>query len=105
AAQIGRRPGVELGALKIGAARRIERLLLKRPATRGVAGAAMAEALDEIGAAIPRGVVIGIRRIGAALREENIPDRERPAPAEHAADFARLVRLFDRRHLLHEEGV
>ena len=46
-----------------------------------------------------------LRDIGAAIREHHVPDRERPAHAQNAVDFARLVRLLDRRHLLREEIV
>jgi hypothetical protein len=47
-----------------------------------VAGSAMARALDQIGAAIPDRVMAWLCDIGNARREEEIPERERPAEAE-----------------------
>jgi hypothetical protein len=105
AAQVGRKPRVELCAFEIGAAAIVERFLLKRPAARRVAGAAMAQPFDEIGTAVPGGVMLLARNVGATLREHRVPDGERPAEAQIAWDLARLVRLFDRRHLLYEEVV
>ena len=55
---------------KIGAAAVVERFFLQGQAARGVAGAAMAEALHQIGAAIPGGVVAALGDIAAARGEQ-----------------------------------
>ena len=102
-AQIGCRPGIELCALEIGAAAVVERFFLEPPTARRVAGAAMAKPLDEIGAAVPSGVVPRLRDIGATDRKHHVPDRDRPAPAQISGDFVGLVLLPEGRYLLHEE--
>jgi hypothetical protein len=75
-------PSVELRSGKKVRAAVIERLFLQTDAARGVAGAAMARALDQIGAAIPGRVVVWLCDIASARREEEIPERERPAEAQ-----------------------
>src|SRR5581483_7531369 len=63
---------------------------------RAVAGAAMAETLDEIGAPVPLLGLVGVPFIGARLEEERVPDRERAAPAHRPGQFGRLVFLSHR---------
>src|SRR5882757_11317125 len=82
AAKTWRRPSVELRSGEKVRAAIIERLFLHADAARGVAGAAMTRALDQIGAAIPDGVMVWLCDIASARREEEIPERKRPAQAE-----------------------
>ena len=42
----------------------------------------MRQALHQIGAAVPGGIMAGLGDIAAARGEQHIPDRERPAEAE-----------------------
>src|SRR4029077_6458495 len=74
-------PGVELRASQILRTAVVERLFLDPDATWGMAGAAMAGALDQIGTPVPRGVMAGLRDIAATWREKVIPHCERPAGA------------------------
>lgn len=101
AAQIRRVPGVELHSGEIIRAAVIERLFLPADTARRVAGTAMA--LHQICAAIPGGVVAGLVDIAAVRREKEIPDRERPAEAEHRRNLALQIPLTNRRHLLYVE--
>src|SRR5579862_4947107 len=105
AAQAWRIPSIELCPGEIVRAAIVQRLFLHTDAARGVAGAAMAGALDKIGAAIPRGAMAGLRDIAATWSEKGIPDRERPAEAEYRWNFTSQVYLMDGRHLLHEKAV
>src|SRR4029077_18631559 len=97
AAQARRIPSVELRAGEIVRAAVVQRRFLDTNAARGMTGTAMAGALDQIGAAIPRGVMAGLRDIAATWSEEGIPDRERPAGAEECRDLTFKICLTDRR--------
>ena len=57
--------------------------------------------LDQIGAAIPRAVMAGLRDIAGTWSEKVIPHRERPAKAEECRDLTFQICLMDGRHLLH----
>src|ERR1700733_76613 len=65
----------------------------------------MPRALDQIGAAIPDRVMAWLCDIASARREEEIPERERPAEAQQCRNLALQVRLMDGRNLLHEKAV
>src|SRR4029077_13754862 len=104
AAQARRVPSVELRAREIVRTAVVERLFLDTDAARGMAGAAMAGALDQIGAAIPRGVMAGLRDIAAIWSEKGIPDRERPAEAEWCRNLTFQICLMDGRHLLQKKS-
>src|ERR1700693_754386 len=96
---------IELRTLEIGAAFVVERFFLKCPTARRVAGAAMAQPLDQIGSAIPSGVAVRSGHIGAGACKNRVPDRQRPARSAVPWNLVRLVRLFDRWHVLHEKSV
>src|SRR5579863_532496 len=82
AAQARSIPGVERRPCEIARAAVVERLFLNTDAAGGMTGAAMAGALDQIGAAIPRGVMAGLRDIAGTWSEKVVPHRERPAEAQ-----------------------
>src|SRR5262249_50454006 len=75
------------------------------PTARCVTGAAMAQPFDEISTAIPGRIAIRPGHIDAGACENRVPDRQRPARIEIPRDLVRLVRLFDRGHVLHKESV
>src|ERR1700761_8526612 len=81
-AQARRVPGVELRAGEIERTAFVERLFLQANAPRGMAGTAMAEALYQVGATIPRGIMAGLEDIAAAGGKEIIPNHKRPTEAE-----------------------
>src|SRR4029077_14621523 len=103
AAQARSIPSVERRPCEIARAAVVERLFLNTDAARGMAGAAMAGALDQIGAAIPRGVMARFRDIAATWGVKVIPDRERPAWAEECWNLTFPICLMDGRYLLHEK--
>ena len=72
---------------------------------RRVAGAAMAETFDQIGAAIPLRVPGRVRCEGLLVEEKHVPAEHAPADVEREMHLAGLVRLLDRRHALHEIGI
>ena len=65
---------------------------------RRVAFAAMAEALHQIGAAVPFGAACRVRRVDAGLQIEKVPAQHQPAHAERPRQIGRRRLLGDRRH-------
>src|SRR5580700_4118683 len=82
AAQVRRVPCVQQCSGEVTRAAVVERLFLPGEAARGVAGAAMAKPLHQIGAAIPVGIAVAFGDIAAARGENKIPDRKRPTETQ-----------------------
>ncbi len=91
AAQIDRRSPVELGSRQIEIALPGDIHLFERHATRSVACAAMPQALDQIGSAVPLLILRPIRHEAGIVLKREIPQGERPTDAERPSDRARLV--------------
>ena len=87
-----------------------QRLFLQGETARGMAGAAMAQALDQVLAAQQRHLVGlagrgGDRRGDDVGREHPAPHAQRPAHRQRPGDVGVLVGLLDRLDAVHEVGV
>ncbi|MPL93023.1 hypothetical protein SDC9_39147 [bioreactor metagenome] len=91
----------ELVALRPGA---VHGDLLEADAARRVAGAAMAEALHQIGAAVPHRILRRIRGEGGAFQEGGVPVGHAPALVERETEVGFRRGLFHRRKALAEIG-
>ena len=77
---------------------------LEADAARGVAGAAVAQALHQVGAAVPDGVLLRVGHEGGLVGEHRIPVGQAPALVEGEVHAQGLVGLGHRRHALAQVG-
>ncbi|MNE46270.1 hypothetical protein D3C80_1405970 [compost metagenome] len=98
-------PAVEQGTGQERLAAFIQGLFVEGQAARGVATAAVAGALDEVGTPVPLRILPclgGVRRGG---REQAIPQGDWPAQVQWPRDVAGQVGLLHRLHTMHEKRV
>src|SRR5688500_10134030 len=93
AAQAGGVPIVKLGAREEIIVAGIHSFCLQGDAARRVTGATMAEAFDEIGAAIPHRVLAFGRREADIAEKQKVPYLQRPAHIQRRAYLAWLIGL------------
>ncbi|MNC39390.1 hypothetical protein D3C75_880460 [compost metagenome] len=80
-------------------------LFLKGDAARGMAGATMAQALHQIGAAIDQRIAVRVGFERLIIDKCPVPECQPPAHVERPAHVGGLVGLADRLHRLHQVGV
>jgi len=80
----------------------IEAFFLKHDAARSVTGATVAQALHQIGAAIPGVALVRVGFVAVFVQHQEVPNRQRPTGTFNAFDFIFQVGLIDRLHFVHK---
>ena len=78
---------------------------LEAHAARRMAGAAVAQALHQVGAPVPLRALLGVGLEGRVIQEHPVPQRQAPALVEGKAQVGLLVGRLHRRHALQQIGV
>ena len=104
-AQARRIPAVEQGAGEERRAGFIQGFFVEGQAARRVATAAVAGALDDIGATVPQRVLVGLGCISRRGREHAVPQGDGPAHIQRPRNITGDIRLVGRLYALHEKRV
>ncbi len=102
ATNVGGIPAIQGGAAQIEGIRLGQGFLLHADPARGVAAAAVARSLHQIGATVPLLALAGDRGEAAVIVIEPVPAPEGPAHVERPGNVARLVGSGLRLHILHQ---
>ena len=104
-AQAGGVPAVEQGTGQERRAGFVQGLFVERQPPWRVATAAVAGALDDIGAPVPQCVLAGLGGIGRGRCKHTVPQGDGPTQVERPGNVAGDIRLVGRLHAFHEKRV